>query len=137
MKRESKTERIGRLFTALASKGINAVDAAELLRIERTLQRWSEQECGDSNDHASWCIVVDDDGKAFREVSPHNGNKTRRERIPNREAGAKRRLAKIMESYPSVVAFHQGDPRGCALYICDAKTKNIESNYTHGIAVCV
>ena len=32
-------------------------------------------------------------------------------------------------------AYHQGDPRGCALYLVESN-KGAETNYTDGIAVC-
>lgn len=37
--------------------------------------------------------------------------------VADREAGALRRLANIMRAHPSLWFYHQGDPRGCALYV--------------------
>jgi hypothetical protein len=37
--------------------------------------------------------------------------------VADRETGAKKRLAKILESKPEISSYIQGDPRGAALYI--------------------
>lgn len=59
--------------------------------------------------------------------------------IPDREAGAKKRLAKILKNYPGLTAYVQGDPRGCALYILRKddipKGATIDSCYSRGLAV--
>ena len=45
-----------------------------------------------------------------------------------------------MKKYPSFVAFHQGDPRGCALYLVPQKDipagADISSYYSRGFAIC-
>ena len=60
--------------------------------------------------------------------------------IPDRERGALRRLAMLMASHPAYIAYPQGDPRGCALYIVPKESlpegANIDSYYTRGIAIC-
>lgn len=59
--------------------------------------------------------------------------------IPDRESGARRRLAKIMARYPSLSAYIQGDPRGAALCILRPgdvpEGKDADAYYSHGIAV--
>lgn len=69
--------------------------------------------------------------------SSHAGKRTHT--VPDREAGALKRLAKIMARYPSLQSYVQTDPRGCALYILrpgDVPAgENAESYYTRGIAV--
>ena len=46
------------VLTRLTSRGVPATqsDARALRRIERTLRRWAELECGDGNDRCSWSI---------------------------------------------------------------------------------
>lgn len=44
------------LVQSLTALGFTAAEIAQLRRIERTLHRWAEAECGDSNDHCSWSI---------------------------------------------------------------------------------
>jgi hypothetical protein len=60
-------------------------------------------------------------------------------KIPDREKGAHKRLAKILARYPGFQAYVQTDPRGCALYIMRpddlAPGAELSSAYTNGIAV--
>lgn len=73
-------------------------------------------------------------------VSYHNENKARRYAIADREKGALKRLEKIMEAHPEYIAYHQGDCRGCMLYIVPKSSigngEKLESVYTRGLAVC-
>ena len=59
--------------------------------------------------------------------------------LDDREAGARRRLAKILANYPGLTAYVQGDPRGCALYIIKSDDipagASIDSCYSRGLAV--
>ena len=111
--------------------GATLEDARTLRRASLTLHRWAEGECGDGNDFASWCIVRDEDGKTYREVYPHTG-KMRRSRIPDRERGALRRVAEVCAAR-GWHFYHQGDPRGCALYVSTSPLG--DTNYSNGVAV--
>lgn len=114
--------------------GATVDDAATLRRCERTLQRWAEEECGNSNDFCSWCICRDEvTGKPYREVHPHNGSASRRTKVADREAGALKRVREVCARL-GVHFFHQGDPRGCALYV--ASEPIVDGNYTRGVAIC-
>lgn len=94
----------------LTNIGIQYDDAVALRRISMTLHRWHELECGD--DYG--CIERDEKtGKAYW----LNSHSMRRSPIRDRETGARKRLNKIMERYPQLSAYIQGDPRGAALYI--------------------
>ena len=70
----------------------------------------------------------------------HNEKKPRYYRVPDRERGALKRLAKIMERYPTLKAYVQGDPRGAALYILRPgdvpEGKDADAYYSRGIVVC-
>jgi hypothetical protein len=142
------------LFAGLARLGFTYDESAALRRIEMTLQRWGEAECGNGNDCASWGIEREENtGKPFLVTHPHNGKSYRRP-IADREAGALRRLAAIVaarndrntagrteaESSPQTVfAYHQGDCRGCNLYLLTRQqigADDISSIYTRGLAVC-
>lgn len=140
----NKTEVVDRLMRA----GITFDDAAALRRIAMTLHRWHELECGDSNDYRSWSIVrgrggkvfeYDDNGAPFIESHPHSGGKVSYSRIPDRETGAKKRLAAIMARYPDLRAYIQGDPRGAALYILKPGDvpdgADVDAYYSRGVAV--
>lgn len=129
-------------YDQLLRLGIKYAHAVELRRISMTLHRWHELECGDGNDHASWCLVrgkkqgkefeYTDDGKPYLEIHRHSENKPSYSVRPDRERGALRRLAGIMKSYPALSAYVQTDPRGCALYIGEGLT---DSNYSRGVGV--
>jgi hypothetical protein len=137
---ETKIERMARLLGRLAEMGLDFSEAKALLRIERTLQRWGEAECGNSNNFASWGIERDEtSGKPFMVTYPHAGQPSRRP-IADRESAAKARLEKIMARHPKLVAYHQGDCRGCNLYILRKSDlregESLDSVYTRGVAVC-
>ena len=116
-------ERLHRTFNALAEHGVSYADADALRRISMTLHRWHELECGDSNNYASWAIERDGDepdSKPYMVRYSHSapaGTKPSREAIPDRETGARKRLAAILAKYPTLGFYIQGDPRGAALYI--------------------
>ena len=138
-------------------------DSAELRRISMTLHRWHELECGDGNDYGSWAIARgrkvraqggmvhgeratfehDDDGKPYLEhhhyLHGHGKDYVTYAIMPDREAGALKRLAKIMARYPALSYYVQTDPRGCALYILrpgDVPAgEKAESYYSRGVAV--
>ncbi len=142
----NKQEVVRRLMDA----GIEYDDAVSLRRISLTLHRWHELECGDSNDYASWAITRgawkgrddfhhDETGKPYLERHSHSGSKPTYTTIPDREAGAMKRLKAIMAKYPGMGYYIQGDPRGCALYILPPGSipegEQADAYYTRGIAV--
>lgn len=119
--------------------GIMGGDATALCRAERVLHTWAEQECGDGNDHASWCIERDEQtGIPYRVVYPHNGP-SRRTRTPDREKGALTRVKAIAERY-GLGFYHQTDPRGCALYLLRPgdvpEGQDPSAYYSRGVGVC-
>jgi len=144
-------------LTRLHDAGIAPSDALALRRISMTLHRWHELECGDGNEYGSWCIVRgkqvglgaattfmhDDDSRPYIEhhhyLHGRGKDYTTYALIPDKELGARKRLAKIMSRYPGFQAYVQTDPRGCALYIMrpdDVKDgDDVSSCYTRGIAV--
>lgn len=150
------------LFARLQAIGFTYEEAVSLRRIEMTLQRWGELECGNDNGHASYCVNRDETtGKPYMEVHPYApGSKMRRYPVADREAGALRRLSAIVEgrnnrlrSYDArrcsfmghVFAYHQGDCRGCNLYLVTrqqltdrqtGETLPIDQYYNRGVAVC-
>jgi len=114
----TKQEKLQRYFDSMARYGVSYEDAAKLRRIEMTLHRWAELECGDSNEYASWAIERDEETeKPYMVRRIHSDGRMYRNRIADKESGALRRLGRIMAAYPDLVSYHQGDPRSCALYI--------------------
>ena len=119
-------------IAAIRGIRLTADEANTLRRAALTLQSWGEAECGDSNNYASWAIERDEEtGIPYRVVYPHRGAVSRT-RIPDREAGALRRVAKICRAR-GIYYHHQTDPRGAPLYV--AAHPIDATNYTNGIAV--
>jgi hypothetical protein len=144
--RDTKNQRMARLYAGLSKLGFSYDESATLIKIERTLQRWSERECGDGNEHGSWAIERDETSeKPFlvhhRYLHGRGKDTVTRTAIADREKGALARLAKIMAAHPELVSYHQTDPRGCALHILRRsdirEVEDIGSIYTRGLAVCV
>ena len=125
------------IIARLEKLGFTYTEANQLRRISMTLQRWFERECGDANGN---CIERDETtGKPFNTYETGNG-KRGRYAVPDREAGARRRLAAIMASRKRrLIAYVQGDCRGASLYILRrrdvAKGESLDSVYNRGIAV--
>jgi hypothetical protein len=138
---KEQMRRYVRLCDRLAEHHLTSDDVDDLLRCERALRRWSEQECGDSNDYCSWVIEWDEDTNTpYRCTYPHGSNKVHRVRIPDREKGALKRAAKIAaKANPPLRVYHQSDPRGCQLYLLPDSISDeaASSTYTNGIGVWV
>ncbi len=124
----------------LRSLGFTQDEAEKLRRISMTLRRWHEMECGTDNG----CIERDEaTGKTFW----LNAMTGRRFPTPDRETGARKRLAAIMEAralrvgggHVTLTAYIQTDPRGAALYILRPgdvpEGKEPESYYSRGLCV--
>lgn len=127
----------------LLSLGFTAAEANSLRRISMTLSRWSEHECNGT---------IERDGEQGDGLPYWSNPNTGRHmicRIPDREAGAKKRLQAIMEArnarnwhpiMPEPISYYiQGDPRGCALYILRPGDvpdgQAADGYYSRGIAV--
>ena len=129
-----KNQRILEFYTRAARHGIVAADIEKLRRIEMTLHRWAEHECNGNIQREG----ANADGKPrwYYEIAGKRNSYA----IADKERGALKRLAKIMEKYPQFIAYHQGDPRGCALYLVPKKDipkdVTIDCCYSRGFAVC-
>lgn len=146
------------LFSRLQALGFTYEESAALRRIEMTLQRWGEAECGDGNEYGSWSIERDEKtGKPFmvRHHYLHGRGKDYVTRTPiaDREAGALQRAKAIVDARNArlggnagkswgnyLIPYHQSDPRGCALYLVKRSDvpagSSIDSIYNRGLAVC-
>jgi len=134
-------QRYTHLVNSLAMLGFSQHETEKLLRIEKTLHRWHEIECGDDNGFRSYHIERDETtGKPFEVSHYHRNGTTSRHSVADREKGALKRLAEIMKG-KEVTHYQQADPRGCALYILrDGDIPEGESAcayYSRGIAVCI
>lgn len=145
----SKIQDIIRLYDQLRAMGFTLEEAQALRRIEMTLSRWNELECGDGNEYGSWAIERDEETEKPFMVHHHylhgrGKDYVTHTAIADRESGALKRLAKIVAARnareaDAVVPYHQGDPRGCSLYIVRQSDippdGRIDSYYTRGIGV--
>lgn len=138
--RETKIEKMARLLQNLSNLGFSYSEAQSLRRIEMTLHRWCEAECGDSNDYCSWSIERDEETqKPYRVTHPHTGESYRTP-IPDRENGAIERAKRILAKHPTLWFYYQTDCRGCALYVGkteDLRGQDVSQVYNRGIAVCI
>ena len=118
----------------LQRAGVSYEDANKLRRIALTLHRWNELECGTDSGAVERDEVT---GKPYWYRADGNG---KRYPVADREKGAQKRLAKLMERYKGqFIAYEQGDPRGASLYLVRPKDvpagQNIDGYYSNGIAV--
>jgi hypothetical protein len=132
------------VLSRLEKAGISYEHAKALRRISMTLSRWGELECGDGNEYGSWAIERDESTEVpymvhHRYMHGQGKDTVHRTRIADREKGALKRLQAIIAQYPEFVAYHQTDPRGCAVYLVRKSDvpegTDIDSVYSRGIAV--
>jgi hypothetical protein len=135
--------------------GFTSEEAEKLRRISMTLQRWHELECGSE----SGCIERDEKTglpywRSSGEQSYPLANYA--QLIPDREKGAKKRLAAIMHqcnerryvgddasthspNCDDLSAYIQTDPRGAALYILRPgdvpEGQTADAYYSRGVCV--
>lgn len=102
------------LFARLQGLGFTYDESAALRRIEMTLASWSTAECNGEIERSETTGKPERVSQAWI-----NGNARERHAWPvaDREAGALRRLRDIMRAHPRLWFYHQGDPRGCSLYV--------------------
>lgn len=120
-------------LNTLYSLGIEPGDVLALRRISMTLHRWHEHECNGD-------IQRDEtDGKPYRHYGRGTVGPFLTVLIPDREAGAIRRLKAIMAKYPTLSYYVQTDPRGAALYILRPgdvpEGGDVSAYYSRGVAV--
>jgi hypothetical protein len=123
-----EAEQRQRTYTQLINLGFSFDECEKMRRISLTLRRWFELECGKGNDWADWAIERDENGEGrtfmVTHYHPRNGSQARTTKSPvaDRETGARRRLAAIIEERNNrapgkVETYIQTDPRGASLYI--------------------
>ena len=107
---------------------ISFIAANILRRASLTLSRWGELECGDSDNYKSWSIERDETTeKPFMVVHPHDGNRSRRYPVADRENGAIKRIARLCAD-SGLYYYHQTDPRGVSLYVASVPLN--DQNYS-------
>lgn len=104
------TKQRDEMLMRLASLGFTADEARTLLRASATLHTWAEHEC-------NGVIQRDEETNVPYWYNTHTGKPL--SRTSDREAGALKR-AKAIAAARGFEVYHQGDPRGCALYLYKA-----------------
>ena len=116
-------------FAALARAGFSAQEAQQLARASATLHTWAEHECNGA-------IQRDEETGVPYWHSTHDGR--RLSRTSDRERGALATAQRIAEAH-GMSAYHQGDPRGCCLWIIRPgdvpRGGEADAYYSRGLAV--
>lgn len=108
--------RQSRLLDTLQRNGFSGDEFVQLRRISNTLQRWAEAECNGDIERDETT------GKPYRVSQGYAPTwKVQRWPVPDREAGAIKRLKAIMAQHPAWTYYHQTDPRGAALYLVEVE----------------
>ncbi len=124
-------ERITITNDRLRALGLTQAECDQLRRDSMRLSRWAEMEC--NHDVSREDIA----GKVTIRYCLNNGDITKPRVIADRETPAIKRCEAIAKAH-GLVFYHQGDPRGCAVYIGRADDLGglpIDSAYTRLIAV--
>ena len=122
------------LCEALRNHGVTQDEVDTLLRCSRALHTWAEHECNGDIERDETT------GKTSRVLIDRIGERCGHYRTPDRETGALKRAAAIAEAH-GLTIYHQGDPRGCCLYLLRpgdvVEGSTADSCYSRGIAVCI
>ena len=131
-----QAQRYTHLCQSLSLLGFSQDETDKLLRIEKTLHRWHEMECNGEVEREGG----EETGKPNRVCYMQSTGQRYSRPMPDREKGALRRLAEILEG-KNVTHYQQGDPRGCALYLIRPTDvpagKRVDCYYSRGIALCI
>lgn len=135
-------QKIARVQTdkAIREHGPVNPDQARTLRLAQlTLHRWAELECGTGTDKYTVSVEREGengDGKPFLRTQYQLGGKWQDDRrpIPDREAGALRRVKAVCEA-AGLHWYYHTDPRGCALWVAAVPLDH--SNYSSVGVACL
>jgi len=104
-------------------------DAETLRRAELTLNRWAERTCGWTTDYATVALIRDElTDIPYHDIHMFSG-RSYTARVNDLETGALRRVAEVCKRN-GLDFYHQGDPRGCSLYIADSGAGMNDTNYS-------
>jgi len=124
--------RINEQANQLAKVGFSWDEAEKLRLISKTLHSWCERECNGDIERDG----ISDKPYHFYEVQTRSGWQRKGYPVPDRETGALNRLKAILALHPGWDYYYQTDPRGAALYLVPAGSKNVESCYS-SIGICI
>lgn len=108
---------------------LSTADVRTLRRAQLTLQAWRTAECNGDFERNEL------NQRPLRVHHPvHLLERYTFTPVPDREAGALRRVKAVCEKY-GLHYFYQTDPRGCTLYVSLTPLNDV--NYLKGVACCV
>lgn len=101
-------------YETMERYGFTEEEADQVRRIGMTLRRWYEMECNGEIERNEETGKPEAISQAYL-----NGRTNERRAYPinDREKGAEKRLAKIMENKPRLWYYLQTDPRGCSVFV--------------------
>jgi hypothetical protein len=124
-------ERINHTESQLKALGLSQAECDQLRRDSMRLSRWGEMECNHD-------VQRDETtGKVTIRYARYDGSISKPQVIADRETPAIKRCEAIAKAH-GLVFYHQGDPRGCAVYIGkaeDLRGHSIDAAYSNLIAV--
>jgi hypothetical protein len=141
--KKTKLEKMTGFLNFMSKNGFTHGETFQLLKAERALRKWGELECGTGDGNRSVHVFRDKSGKPFYRVQYFHAGQWRESIQPKRdtEKAALAKVDAIMARKTGFRAYHQTDPRGCALYIIrpgDIEAgENVHALYNRGIALCV
>ena len=100
-KREA--ENYSHLHNALQGLGFKYEEVEKLTRIQKTLHRWCERECGDGSGY-----YIERDEETGKTYNRTDMDSDKRYATPDRETGALRRLKEIIEARNAIAATLMG-----------------------------
>lgn len=140
--RYTKRQRIADFYSRMEAMGFTYDEIETLRRAQMTLHRWAERECNgevERDEETGNCYAYS--GNYVQANDPR-----RRRRVADLETGAWKRIAATVAarnereaSGEALIAYHQTDPRGCALYLVkagDLRGHDIAAVYNRGFGVC-
>ncbi len=128
---KQEKERITLQADRLATLGLSWEEAETLRRASMRLHRWAEMECNHD-------VQRDETtGKVTIRYAYASGDISKPQPLADRETPALKRCKAIADAH-GLVFYHQGDPRGAAVYIGTVdmlRGHNVESNYSNMVCV--
>ncbi len=130
MNKRERNDRF-RMEESLHRLGLSDAEVTSLRRASMRLQRWGEMECNHDVQRNETT------GEVTIRYAHDDGRISKPRRIPDRETPALKRCKAIADAH-GLVFYHQGDPRGAAVYVGTAEMlrgHSVDSNYSNLICV--
>ena len=117
--RMTQKERNFRFYQTMNLMGFTFPESETLLRAERILNLWSVDQCNGVLQQDETTLQWTRFGRPWRD----------------RQKATLTKVENLAKS-KGYLAYHQGDPRGCSLYLVHESEYDPEKDYTDGFAIC-